>query len=991
MLSGGKVTPSNAGYYQESVAKGIEDYYAGEGESPGRWFGRAEMIGAQVGAEVTETEARLLLEARSRPDGSQLGKTKVDESSLTAYDLTFSAPKSVSVLYALGNEQQLAAVLDAQTAAVEAAMGYLDEHAAFTRVGKAGAAVVDSDGLVGIRYRHRTSRAMNPQLHDHCLVANAVRTSHDGVWRTIDGRMVYAQMKAAGMLYQAALRAELTARLGVAWEPVSENGQADIAGIDQGLMAAWSTRGDDIESELNGWATQFEEREGRLPTPAEVGKAHKHFTLTTRDAKSDQAGQSTTTLREQWRAEAQERGVDVEEMIAGATGRVAPMVVEADLGEVLEAVEARRAEWGQAQVVEQIAARTVATSAAEVLSMVEAARQAVMASGEVVELSKSEQDQAPAQVQVWGHRRDGRAAWLPPSAIRFTTQAHLVKEHDVVAWIAMAVDPAVHRRASMANTGMMGDSLDEGQREAVEQLLERPTRVAIVVGPAGAGKTKTLAAAVDAWFAEGIDVQGLAPSARAAEELREGAAIPADTLAKLLVEHRDGRPGAEWDWAAGTVVIIDEAAMVSTGDLAEFSALAVAKDWRTVLVGDHHQLDSVDAGGMFAELVEQPDRTVPVVELSSVHRFHADWEKAASLQLRDHDTTVLDEYNQRGRLSGYETEKDAVGQVVAEAVEEMITEAGPEGESLDVLVMAPTRQLVEQLNERFTNELLDRGVLDQDRPIQVGDRTFYEGQAVVTRANERRIRLGYGTGYVQNGDRWSVVGSTLKGELVVRKTDGGAQVRLPGEYVEAHVEIGYASTIHRAQGATVDRAHLLISGHMSADALYVGMTRGRADNHVHVVKPVVREEHHDRTPALKWTPVESLTQILGVDDRTQLAALTRQRQLRDLAADRDEMQRRVEAARVTAPPTDPFTLAPTGAAMPAPEPVPPRVPLTEEQQRLVEMMREVRETTARAGQKMWERLRNEKQQGSDRQSSLEELEQLRRQAEQYRDDPGVEL
>ncbi len=307
MLSIGKVGANNWRYYQNSVAAGLEDYYAGEGESPGRWMGRADLIGATSGADVTEAEASLLLAAKVAPDGTRLGRAP-SARSVNAFDATFSAPKSVSVLYALGDPGVTLAVTQAQDAAVAAGLEYLDAHASYTRIGKGGHAVVDSDGLVAVAYRHRTSRALDPQLHDHVLVINAVRTEHDGRWRTIDGRQFYRQAKAAGTVYQAALRSELMARLGVRFGPVSEHGQADIVDIDPDLIDAWSTRSDDIEGDLVDWVTEFTQREGRDPTPVEVGKAHKTITVATRDTKSDEASLDTETLRDRWTREADEHG-----------------------------------------------------------------------------------------------------------------------------------------------------------------------------------------------------------------------------------------------------------------------------------------------------------------------------------------------------------------------------------------------------------------------------------------------------------------------------------------------------------------------------------------------------------------------------------------------------------------------------------------------------------------------------------------------------------
>ena len=132
---------------------------------------------------------------------------------MIGFDATFSAPKSVSLLFALGDRQLRAEVRAAHVTAVEdAGLAYLEDHAAFTRRGRNGVMVTDTDGLVIARFEHRTSRALDPQLHSHCLILNKVRDSQDGSWRALHGRPLFEEAKTAGMLYQAALRAELTRR-----------------------------------------------------------------------------------------------------------------------------------------------------------------------------------------------------------------------------------------------------------------------------------------------------------------------------------------------------------------------------------------------------------------------------------------------------------------------------------------------------------------------------------------------------------------------------------------------------------------------------------------------------------------------------------------------------------------------------------------------------------------------------------------------------------
>ena len=892
MLSVGKVGPANAGYYESAVVAGVEDYYAGEGDAPGVWVGRCDLVGAVAGSLATAVDSKLLLEARCAPDGSKLGRTTVTERSVTAFDLTFSAPKSVSVLYALGDERVVAAVEAAHTAAVEQAIASVSPRIAYTRTGHAGAAVVDADGVFGVRYRHRTSRALDPQLHDHVLISNAVRTISDGEWRMLDARGLYRNAKAAGVEYQSFLRAGLRASLGVEFDPVDANGQADIIGIDPAVLADFSTRSADIESALAEWTAGFLEREGRNPTPVEVGKAHKMVTLATRPAKPDAAGHTTATLRAEWRARATEL-VDVDRMIASTLGQVVSpaVIVRPSVEEVLDAVETRHAEWSSCQLIEEIAARTTGPDPHTIADTINDALREVMASAEVVDLCP------PVGAGDVVRVSDGRPVGLPPSAVRYTTSRHLAREMELVEWATFPVTPR-HQQHNSAPDALAG--LDSGQVDAVATMLGTTRPVVTVVGPAGAGKTRMLAAAVNSWQQAGVRVFGVGPSATAAQQLAAGAGTAADTLHKLvyenhtkLVEHRQP-PDSAWWLPHGSVVIIDEAAMVDTRLLHTYAQIARRNHWRTILVGDHHQLDPVDAGGMFAELVEHPD--VLTVELDTLHRFNRQWEADASLLLRDGDTAAIAAYERHDRVHGHTDEQTAIDAVVDAAVDGII-------EGRDVLVMAPTNRVVEQLNHGVTERLLAAGHLNPHDEINIGGHRFYVGQPVVTRANDRRLTYGPGSEqWVRNGDRWTVRAGSASGLHLQHQNTGDHQV-IPTGYVDAgHVSVDYASTIHRAQGATVDEAHLLLTDHTDRQQLYVGATRGRAANHLHTHPAAFDTEHHGPTlPTTELSPADAVSAAMQRES-PRTTALDRRRQLRRDVTD----GRGHDAAAVAATPEHPM-------------------------------------------------------------------------------------
>ena len=215
MVSLGKLTAGHEEYYEREVAGGAEDYYAMRGEAAGEWLGSgAEALGLEGAA--TGGQLRALLAGRDPASGEMLRSQAVR---VTGWDVTYSPPKSVSVLHAAGDARIAAETLAAHRTAVRAAVGYLESDACWTRRGAGGATRLVGEGFVAVEYVHRVSRAGDAQLHSHVVMANATRA--DGRWTTLDGRALYAHLKTASALYHAELRAELTRRLGVEWDAVA--------------------------------------------------------------------------------------------------------------------------------------------------------------------------------------------------------------------------------------------------------------------------------------------------------------------------------------------------------------------------------------------------------------------------------------------------------------------------------------------------------------------------------------------------------------------------------------------------------------------------------------------------------------------------------------------------------------------------------------------------------------------------------------------------
>jgi conjugative relaxase-like TrwC/TraI family protein len=254
-------------------------------------------------------------------DGSPLGRgfSPEDSRAVAGFALTFSPPKTVSVLWALGDSEIAEEVTAAHDAAVRTSLAFVDEHTSFTRRGHNGVLQVDTEGLIAAGFVHRTSRSADPQLHTHLLVANKVR-AEDGKWLSLDARELFETQKAAGMLYKAALRAELSARLGVTWTAVDENGVAEIAGVPKLLVEQWSARRHELKAVGDELIANREVELGRGLSGNERAECFQIAAYRTRTPKID-ADTQTDELRAQWASEAEAWGLGPEGWLGGVIGK----------------------------------------------------------------------------------------------------------------------------------------------------------------------------------------------------------------------------------------------------------------------------------------------------------------------------------------------------------------------------------------------------------------------------------------------------------------------------------------------------------------------------------------------------------------------------------------------------------------------------------------------------------------------------------------------
>ncbi|MDP8931637.1 MAG: relaxase domain-containing protein [Actinomycetota bacterium] len=799
MLNIGKMAPGSHDYYLSAVADRAEEYYLRRGEAPGRWLGRGVEL-LDLNGQVEADELRLVLSGAHPHTGERLASHPARK--IPGFDLTFRAPKSVSLVWALGEPEVATQVMAAHEAAVDAAIGYVEREATRSRRGAGGTERVEVDGLAAAAFSHRTSRAGDPLLHTHVLVANLVRATDDQQWRTLESRRLYLHAKTAGYLYQAALRHELTRRLGVAWEPVV-NGHADIAGIPRELINAFSQR-----------------RQAILERMAERGessaKAAQVATLTTRDAKGRQP--TELELREGWARRARQHGYDPRRL-GQVIGRHAPQAPDLD-GLVVdlvdrEAVTEKAATFTRRDLLQAVAERLPDGAT---VTQVEALATAIVDAGEDQLVTLGPRRGRLAAVDTI-RRVDGRIIPGDDDELRMTTRGLLLTEqHAITTSLARQnesvalVDQQVVERVLAARPTMTGE-----QVEMVRRLTRDGDGVAVVVGRAGTGKTFSLDAARHAWQAAGIPVRGVALAARAARELEESSGIVSTTIHRLLTQLDVPSPGSPLP--PGSVLVVDEAGMVATRTLARLLDHAGQQQVKVVLVGDPSQLPEIDAGGLYAMLT----RGLDAIELTGNRRQTAAWEIDALDELRHGDpANALNLYEQHGRIATADT---------AEALRERL--ASDWWDSYDIAggtdaVMVALRQVdVDDLNHRARQRLHAAGRLTGPA-LDVDGTSFQVGDRVLCLRNDRRLG-------VVNGDFATIHHIDPDSRDMSVHGDNGSEVVLPGRYVDAgHVTHGYAITAHKAQGLTVNQTFVLGSDRLYREWGYVALSRGRSSNRLYL-------------------------------------------------------------------------------------------------------------------------------------------------------------
>lgn len=800
----------------------------------------AEQYRVQRGIEPTHAQLRQFIAENS----------KKHQTAIAGFDLVFTPSKSVSIAWGLGDKQLRKDIEAAHEHAIQDVVRHLENNVIMTRRGHNGVRQIDTkSGIIGTKFRHYDSRAGDPNLHDHVVIANRVEGADDK-WSSIDGRVLYQYGVECSELYNSKVQEYVTQLTGLQFEPRMQNGKPihEIVGISDETIRAFSSRRGDISAELDRVKAKFVADNGYEPSEKQLIKLAQQATLATRPAKSE--ARSLEDLHTEWVAAAHalsDHGVHVPvdhqlaDMLKTASAQYEQNTLqavrqeaystplEAHTDAVLSRLEEARSTWRRTHINAETSryVRELGLNETQDKGLISSIRQSVIEDS--LPLYIKDTRLTPREYL----RKDGTSQYQRIDSELFTSERVLAAENKILDAASRAVIPAStvdvfelaaqKRRAELAE---QGHTLPAGQEAMARAFATSDKFLVVGIGAAGAGKTSSTRLAVDAIEASGNRVIGMAPTAAAAAVMRSEMRINADTVDKILTDWQSGKVSV--DVRPGDVLLVDEAGMIATPKMEKILTLAQERGALVRALGDYRQLSAVGSGGAL-RLV---DREIGAVHLDELFRFKNPEEAAATLSLREPPLVGTDK--------PFEWYKDN-NRVVAGDADAMIEDVFS-GYSADVtagkqsIMIASTNETVTRLNDLAQAHAIEHGQVSTDGGAVAlhNSSRAHIGDTIVTRKNARRLIVNSGQDFVKNGDLWRVTDLHDDGRITAQHLAHGGKVTLPAHYVEQSVELGYASTIHRAQGSTVDTAHALVDASTDRAGAYVALTRGRENNQLYV-------------------------------------------------------------------------------------------------------------------------------------------------------------
>ncbi|WP_298795751.1 MobF family relaxase [uncultured Pseudonocardia sp.] len=851
----------------------------GLGRRPFRFRSRDERVAVAIAAEPDADEER---------QGAIRNQVRAEQrKAVSFYDLTFSPAKSVSVYWAAllaeGRTEEAQAVVAAHEAGIAAAMAYVERESGYVRSGYHGKTASGRSvgryekarGMAWIRWNHSTNRDQQPHLHSHVTAVNRATTGSDGVVRALDGKAFGPIKMGADAIYTHTLERTLEGTNPVVFALRKDGKAREIVGFDQQLLAAASSRARQVGGALAQMLGDFEQTYGRVASPAERKSLHHLAWGQTRAAKNyqtspgEQLNAWSRPLRPQLR-----QSLDNSAAAAAQVARFghpdqrgyAGRGVEQILAAAVEAVQDQYATWQTGNlthaIIHQLRLTPEAVAGDPKVVAPELAAQVLAAPGRhgLALVAPPDVGTVPDAVRT----EEGLSPYRPRNGNRWTTTAQLSLETGIVARArqlgAPKVEPAMLELARI-ETERAGLSPD--QQAAVLGILGSGRCGDVLVGPAGSGKSRTVAALAAAWESHvGGRVLGLATSQIATKVLVDDGlnAINTAQFRDRFLPDEHGRVRERI--RPGDLIVIDEAGMSGSTELGMITELVAASGGKFVNTGDPEQLRSIEAGGMLALLV----RDNGAFELSELHRFRHAWEREASAGLRAGDPGVLEAYAEHGRIRGG-TEAEMAAAAVRGYLADVL--AGHTS-----LLVVRDNETAAALSAVIRAELIAAGRVAHEVVGQTRDNNLISvGDQIQARRNERTLRVD-GDGMVTNREIYTVVGvDRLTGALRVQD-ENGLVAHLPRSYVAEHVTLAYAVTTYACQGVTRWSSHGLLDQRADRAGVYLPASRGREANTLYVT--CQQEPDHHQPERLDRDAVEVLASSLTRQVEGTLAAeLTR--------------------------------------------------------------------------------------------------------------------
>lgn len=784
------------------------EYAQEKGEAEGKFYDRTGELGID-GKTVAGADMQALLEGYS-PDRSQALCRNAGESHRGGWDLSYSAPKSVSIVWANASPEMRGKIEAAQEKAVRAGLDYMSDHAAYTRTGHGGAHF-EKASLVAATFQHSSNRKEQPQLHTHAVVFNVARSEHDMKWRTLEGRELFNAKMASGAIYRAELASGMQ-RLGYEVE-CTEKANFRVKGVPLGVQVAQSDRSREIDRLL------AEQGLTRETAPAQL---KEYLALKSRDGKNYER---LTRDFGRWQKENSGHGFGPkeQEQLEAAQKDRRPVVRQAERNEMaeksLDGLTQQASTFGHHDLARKVAEASIGRQGS---LGIEGTLREAKASQNFLTVGRTSQGiEQYSTNEMVAVEKD----LMERIAARRGEARHQVEEKSITAAIEKRQTPELVAESR---------AIKPEQAQALRHVTEGRDGVTFIEGDAGTGKSYLMSAVKEVYEKDGYNVHGLSFTNKAAQGLEQGSGIKSRSVDSFLYAAKNGKNPLD----GRSVVILDEAGMLDSRKTRELVKTVSDAGAKLVMVGDEKQIQPILAGQAFGTA----KRAFGSERLSEIVRQRQAWEAKAVNDLAEGRTKdALTAIAEKGNLKFAPDRNAARREMIAEWHKG--TDAGVEKAPL---MLATTNAEVRSLNEAARTRLKADGRLGPGETFQTahGKAEFAAGDRIIFTGNDKRQGILNSTlGTVEK------VGAKERTLTVMTETNQRITFNADEMTKFRH---GYAVTTHKSQGSTVDKALVLVDGYnMDREKIYVAFSRGREGNMIFADKPTVGELTKEEAQSLK--------------------------------------------------------------------------------------------------------------------------------------------